>query len=180
MSENIITLDYGSGGKLTNKLIQSLFLKNFDNQYLKQLHDGAVLPPTDLRIAFSTDSYTISPMIFKGGNIGSLSIHGTVNDLAMCGAEPKYLSLSIIIEEGTSMQVLEQITSSIAEAARVTGVQIVTGDTKVVNKGDVDGMFINTTGIGFVKPEVHIDPASAQVGDVVIVNGPMEITVSVF
>lgn len=173
MSENIITLDYGSGGKLTNKLIQSLFLKNFDNQYLKQLHDGAVLPPTDLRIAFSTDSYTISPMIFKGGNIGSLSIHGTVNDLAMCGAEPKYLSLSIIIEEGTSMQVLEQITSSIAEAARVTGVQIVTGDTKVVNKGDVDGMFINTTGIGFVKPEVHIDPASAQVGDVVIVNGPM-------
>ncbi len=173
MTDDIITLDYGSGGKLTNKLINSLFVKYFDNQFLKQLHDGAILPPIDKRIAFSTDSYTVSPIFFNGGNIGHLAIHGTVNDLAMCGARPLYLSMSIIIEEGTSMRVLEEITRSMAEAARKIDVMVVTGDTKVVNRGDVDGIFINTTGIGYIDSDVHIDPTSAQINDVIVVSGPI-------
>ena len=173
MTDQIITLDYGSGGKLTNQLISSLFLKYFNNPILDQLHDGAVLPPMKQRIAFSTDSYTVSPMFFNGGNIGDLAIHGTVNDLAMCGATPKYFSVSFLIEEGTTFQTLEQITCSMAEAARKTGIEIVTGDTKVVNKGDIDGIFINTTGIGLIDDDVHIHPGSAQVNDVIITNGPI-------
>ena len=173
MKEKIITLDYGSGGKLSNELIHSLFLKYFNNPFLNQLHDGAILPPINKRIAFSTDSYTVSPIFFKGGDIGHLAIHGTINDLAMCGAYPKYLSISFIIEEGTSMQILEKITNSMAQAAKETGVLIVTGDTKVVNKGDIDGIFINSTGIGYIDSGVNIQPGSAQVDDVIIVNGPI-------
>ncbi len=173
MTDQIITLDYGSGGKLTNQLIRSLFLKYFNNSILNQLHDGAILPQIKKRIAFSTDSYTVSPLFFNGGNIGDLAIHGTVNDLAMCGAIPKYFSVSFLIEEGVTLQTLEQITCSMAEASRRTGVEIVTGDTKVVNKGDIDGIFINTTGIGFIDNDVHIHPGSAQVNDVIIVNGPI-------
>lgn len=173
MKDNIITLDHGSGGKLTNQLIRSLFLKYFNNPILNQLHDGAILPPAEKIIAFSTDSYTISPLFFNGGDIGQLAIFGTVNDLAMCGANPKYLSLSLIIEEGTSFELLEKITFSMAEAAQLTGVQIVTGDTKVVKKGDLDGVFINTTGIGYLDLDVHIHPATAQLGDVIIINGPI-------
>ncbi|MDD3655651.1 MAG: hydrogenase expression/formation protein HypE [Atribacterota bacterium] len=173
MTDQIITIDYGSGGKLTNQLIRSLFLKYFNNPILNKLHDGAVLPPTNHRIAFSTDSYTVSPIFFKGGNIGHLAINGTINDIAMCGAIPKYLSVSLIIEEGTSMQILEQITCSMAEAANKTGIQIVTGDTKVVNKGDVDGIFINTTGIGYIDSGVHIHPGRAQINDAIIINGPI-------
>jgi hydrogenase expression/formation protein HypE len=173
MTDQIITLDYGSGGKLTNQLIRSLFLKYFNNPILNKLHDGAVLPPTNKKIAFSTDSYTVSPIFFKGGNIGHLAIHGTINDIAMCGAIPKYLSVSFIIEEGISMQILEQITRSMAESAKKTGIQIVTGDTKVVNKGDVDGIFINTTGIGYIDSDVHIHPGRAQINDVIIINGPI-------
>jgi hydrogenase expression/formation protein HypE len=173
MTKQIITLDHGSGGKLTDQLIHSLFLKYFNNPILNQLHDGAILPPVEKKIAFSTDSYTISPLFFHGGDIGQLAIFGTVNDLAMCGASPKYLSISLIIEEGTSFEVLEKITFSMAEAAQLTGVQIVTGDTKVVNKGDLDGVFINTTGIGYLDLNVHIHPATAQIGDVIIINGPI-------
>ncbi len=173
MREDIITLDYGSGGKLSNQLIRSLFLRYFNNPFLNQLHDGAILPPSDKKIAFSTDSYTVSPIFFNGGDIGKLAIHGTVNDLAMCGAIPKYLSVSLIIEEGTSMHALEQITSSMAEAAQQTDILIVTGDTKVVNKGDADGIFINTTGIGYIDLDVAINPAGAQVNDFILINGPI-------
>ncbi len=173
MTEDIITLDYGSGGKLSNQLIRSLFLRYFNNPFLNQLHDGAILPPSDKKIAFSTDSYTVSPIFFNGGDIGKLAIHGTVNDLAMCGAIPKYLSVSLIIEEGTSMYALEQITSSMAEAAQQTDILIVTGDTKVVNKGDVDGIFVNTTGIGYIDLDVDINPARAQVNDFILINGPI-------
>ncbi len=173
MREDIITLDYGSGGKLSNQLIRSLFLKYFNNPFLNQLHDGAILPPSDKKIAFSTDSYTVSPIFFNGGDIGKLAIHGTVNDLAMCGAIPKYLSVSLIIEEGTSMHALEQVTSSMAEAAQQTDILIVTGDTKVVNKGDADGIFINTTGIGYIDLDIDINPAGAQVNDFILINGPI-------
>lgn len=173
MTDKIITLDYGSGGKLTNQLIRSLFLKYFTNPILDQLHDGAILPPTKKKIAFSSDSFTVSPIFFKGGDIGLLAINGTINDLAMCGATPKYLSLSLIIEEGFSMSTLEQITRSMALAAQQTGVQIVTGDTKVVSKGDVDGIFINTSGLGYIDLDVFIHPERAQVGDVIIINGPI-------
>lgn len=173
MREDIITLDYGSGGKLSNQLIRSLFLRYFNNPFLNQLHDGAILPPSDKKIAFSTDSYTVSPIFFNGGDIGKLAIHGTVNDLAMCGAIPKYLGVSLIIEEGTSMHALEQITSSMAEAAQQTDILIVTGDTKVVNKGDADGIFINTTGIGYIDLDVDINPAGAQVNDFILINGPI-------
>lgn len=173
MKNGIITLDYGSGGKLTNQLISSLFLKYFNNPILNQLHDGATLPSNNQRIAFSTDSYTVSPMFFKGGNIGHLAIHGTVNDLAMCGATPRYFSVSFLIEEGTSLETLEKITSSMAEAVQQTGIEIVTGDTKVVNKGDIDGIFINTTGIGYIADDVYINPGSARPDDVIITNGPI-------
>ncbi len=173
MREDIITLDYGSGGKLSNQLIRSLFLRYFNNPFLNQLHDGAILPPSDKKIAFSTDSYTVSPIFFNGGDIGKLAIHGTVNDLAMCGAIPKYLGVSLIIEEGTSMHALEQVTSSMAEAAEQTDILIVTGDTKVVNKGDADGIFINTTGIGYIDLDIDITPAGAQVNDLILINGPI-------
>lgn len=173
MKDNIITLDHGSGGKLSNQLIHSVFLKYFSNPILNQLHDGAVLPPTDKQIAFSTDSYTVSPIFFPGGNIGYLAVHGTVNDLAMCGARPKYLSASFIIEEGFSIELLEKIVCSIAEAAQEAGVQVVTGDTKVVNRGDIDGIFINTTGIGYIDQDVLINARQARDGDVIIINGPI-------
>ncbi len=173
MNTQIITLDHGSGGKVSNQLIHSVFLKYFNNPILNQLHDGAVLPPTDKKIALSTDSYTISPLFFSGGNIGHLAIHGTVNDVAMCGARPKYLSTSFIIEEGVSIELLEQITCSMAEAAKKVGVNVVTGDTKVVNKGDVDGIFINTTGIGYIDLDVNINAKQAREGDIIIVNGPI-------
>ncbi len=173
MKDHIITLDHGSGGKLSNQLISSVFLKYFNNPILNQLHDGAILPPTDKKIAFSTDSYTISPLFFTGGNIGNLAVHGTVNDLAMCGAQPKYLSASFIIEEGSSIKLLEKIVCSMAEAAQEVGIQVVTGDTKVVNHGDVDGIFINTTGIGYIENNVLINARQAQEGDAIIINGPI-------
>lgn len=173
MKNNIITLDHGSGGKLANQLVRSLFLKYFGNPILNQLHDGAILPPANKRIAFSTDSFTVSPLFFAGGNIGNLAVHGTVNDLAMCGARPKYLSVSLIIEEGFSIENLEKIVSSMAKSAQKAGILVVTGDTKVVNRGDADGIFINTTGIGYIAENVHIDADQAQEGDAVIINGPI-------
>ena len=148
MENNIITLDHGSGGKLSNQLIHSLFFKHFNNCILNQGHDGAILKAGNQKMAFSTDSFTVSPIFFPVGNIGHLAIHGTVNDIAMCGAVPKYLSVSVIMEEGMKMDELEKITISMRESARSAGVKIVTGDTKVVNRGDIDQIFINTTEIG--------------------------------
>jgi len=167
--EEIITLDYGSGGKKTSSLIEEILLPQFNNSELNELMDGAVLKSKG-RIAFSTDSFVVSPYFFPGGDIGKLAVCGTVNDLLMCGAIPKYLSLSFIIEEGFKIEHLKKIVNSISETAKECSVKIVTGDTKVVEKGKGDGIYINTSGIGFMEMEGY---AKARIndGDVVIVTG---------
>ena len=171
MKEDKILLSHGSGGKLSFNLIKKLFLSNFNNPYLKRLDDGAVLNIEGLKLAYTTDSYTVDPLFFKGGNIGELAVYGTVNDLAMCGATPLYLSCSFIIEEGFSLSLLEKIVLSMRAASAIAKVDIVTGDTKVVNKGAADKIFINTSGVGIVKEGVNISGSNAKVGDVVIING---------
>lgn len=173
MKEDRISLSHGSGGKLSFNLIKKLFLSNFNNPYLKRLDDGAVLNIEGLKLAYTTDSYTVDPLFFKGGNIGELAVYGTVNDLAMCGATPLYLSCSFIIEEGFSLSLLKKIVLSMREASLIARVDIVTGDTKVVNKGAADKIFINTSGVGIVKEGVNISGSNAKVGDVVIINGPI-------
>ena len=173
MKEDRILLSHGSGGKLSFNLIKKLFLPNFNNPYLKRLDDGAVLDIEGLKLAYTTDSYTVDPLFFKGGNIGELAVYGTVNDLAMCGATPLYLSCSFIIEEGFSLSLLEKIVLSMRAASAIAKVDIVTGDTKVVNKGAADKIFINTSGVGMVKKGVNISGSNAKVGDVVMINGPI-------
>ena len=148
--DDIITLDYGSGGRKTSALIEEIILPAFGNSALNALGDGALIPGAE-RLAFSTDSFVVTPLEFPGGDIGKLAVCGTVNDLAMCGAQPKYLSLSLIIEEGLPAETLRRIVFSAAAAAREAGVQIVTGDTKVVERGRGDGLYINTAGIGVVR-----------------------------
>ncbi len=171
MNGRQILLGHGSGGTLSHQLIHDLFLGAFDNEYLAPLNDQAVLPLPSARIAFTTDSYVVSPIFFPGGDIGKLAVCGTINDLAMGGAEPLYLSASFIIEEGLSFDELKRIVSSMAETARQAGVKIVTGDTKVVERGKGDKVFINTAGVGIVREEVTLSPASIRPGDVVIVSG---------
>ena len=173
MKEDKILLSHGSGGKLSFNLIKKLFLSNFNNPYLKRLDDGAVLNIEGLKLAYTTDSYTVDPLFFKGGNIGELAVYGTVNDLAMCGATPLYLSCSFIIEEGFSLSLLEKIVLSMRAASAIAKVDIVTGDTKVVNKGAADKIFINTSGVGIVEEGVNISGSNAKVGDVVMINGPI-------
>ncbi|MDO9084215.1 MAG: hydrogenase expression/formation protein HypE [Humidesulfovibrio sp.] len=171
MSDKVL-LDYGSGGKASARLIAELFLKNFDNPELRRMNDGAVLSVSG-RIAVSTDTFTVDPVFFPGGDIGALSVHGTVNDVAMMGAVPKYLTCGFLLEEGLLMSDLTRIVASMGAAAREAGVWIVTGDTKVVPKGAADKIFINTTGIG----EVFVDPAPAgdlaRPGDAVIISGTL-------
>ena len=171
MEEDKILLGHGSGGKLSFSLIKKLFLSNFNNPYLERLDDSAVLNIEGLKLAYTTDSYTVDPLFFKGGNIGELAIYGTVNDLAMCGATPRYLSCSFIIEEGFSLSLLEKIVLSMKDASVIARVDIVTGDTKVVNRGAADKIFINTSGVGIVKEGVNISGSNARVGDVVMING---------
>lgn len=173
MKEYRILLSHGSGGKLSYNLIKELFLTNFNNPYLKRLDDGAVLNIEGLKLAYTTDSYTVDPLFFKGGNIGELAVYGTVNDLAMCGATPLYLSCSFIIEEGMLLSLLKKIVLSMKEASAIAKVDIVTGDTKVVNKGAADKVFINTTGIGIVEERVNISGSNAREGDIIIINGPI-------
>ena len=173
MKEDRILLSHGSGGKLSFNLIKKLFLSNFNNPYLERLDDGAVLDIEGLKLAYTSDSYTVDPLFFKGGNIGELAVYGTVNDLAMCGATPLYLSCSFIIEEGFSLSLLRKIVSSMREASKIAKVDIVTGDTKVVNKGAADKIFINTSGMGTIKEGINISGSNAKVGDVVIINGPI-------
>ena len=167
--EEIITLDYGSGGKKTSRLIEELLLPAFSNPALSALGDGAILPGAE-KLVFSTDSFVVSPLFFPGGDIGKLSVCGTVNDLAVCGAQPKYLSLSFIIEEGLPMETLKRIVASIREQAERARVQIVTGDTKVVEKGRGDGLYINTAGIGYLKYP-GLSPDKLREGDAVFVSG---------
>lgn len=171
-----LLLDAGSGGKASMRLIHDLFLKHFDNEILRQMDDAAFL---EMRtpLAMSTDSYTVSPLFFPGGNIGKLAVHGTVNDVAMLGAKPKYLSCGFILEEGFDLDELEIIVKSMAEAVQEAGVFIVTGDTKVVPKGACDKIFINTTGIGeIITPTCSLGSPSghkAQDGDVILLSGSM-------
>jgi len=166
-----VLMAHGGGGTLSQKLISKMFLTQFQNPYLNLLHDGAILENAGNKIAFSTDSYVINPIFFPGGNIGELAINGTVNDLSMCGAKPLYLSLGFIIEEGLLMDELWRIVQSIKNAADIAGVQIVTGDTKVVEKGKGDKIFINTSGIGFIPDGRNITPLNCKAGDKIILSG---------
>lgn len=167
-----LLLDSGSGGRASQRLITDVFVRHFDNSVLRRMDDGALL---DIRgpIAMSTDGYTVTPLFFPGGDIGTLAVHGTVNDVAMMGARPRYLSCAFILEEGLDLDLLERAVESMAEAARAAGVAIVTGDTKVVPRGACDKMFITTTGVG----EVFADPApsghSARPGDAILISGSM-------
>jgi hydrogenase expression/formation protein HypE len=170
-----ILMAHGGGGRLTQMLIEKIFVPQFASQSPDALHDGAFLNLGGARLAFSTDSFVIRPIFFPGGDIGSLSVHGTVNDLAMCGARPVALSAALILEEGLPMDDLWRIARSMKDAANAAGVSIVTGDTKVVDRGKGDGIYVNTTGIGVVYPGTDISPKRALPGDVVILTGSMAV-----
>jgi hydrogenase expression/formation protein HypE len=169
-----IDMTHGAGGRASAQLIDELFARAFDNEFLRQGHDGALLPfPAGGRLVMATDGHVISPLFFPGGDIGCLSVHGTLNDVAMSGAQPLYLAASFIIEEGFALADLKRIVESMAAAARDAGVPIVTGDTKVVEKGKGDGVFISTTGVGVAPAGLTIDGRQAKVGDVVLVSGSL-------
>jgi hydrogenase expression/formation protein HypE len=168
-----ITLAHGSGGKASHELIEKLFVANFGSKSLAAMEDSAVVQAGSERIAFSTDSFVVDPIFFPGGNIGSLAIHGTVNDLAMRGAKPLYLSVGMIIEEGFSYADLETIVLSLKAGAEKAGVEIVAGDTKVVQSGKADKIFINTTGIGLLDKELDISAQNGRPGDRIILSGTM-------
>lgn len=165
-----ITLSHGSGGKAMHELIDSLFLSSFNNDILAQKKDSAIFRIGNKKIAFTTDSYVVNPIFFPGGDIGSLAVYGTVNDLAVCGAKPLYISLALVIEEGLDKKILVNIVRSIDKAASTAGVKIVTGDTKVVEKGSCDKIFINTSGIGEIYYE-KLSTDKIRPGDAVIVSG---------
>jgi hydrogenase expression/formation protein HypE len=171
-----INLAHGSGGKAMRDLIDDVFVKTFNNPILAQLEDQATFDLASLsqhgnRLAFTTDSYVVDPLFFPGSDIGELAINGTINDLAVSGAKPLYLTCSMILEEGLPVETLRRVVSSMQKAAQKAGVQIVTGDTKVVNRGCADKLFINTAGIGMIAPGMDISPRNIQPGDVVIING---------
>lgn len=168
-----VLMAHGGGGKLMHQLLENVFGKAFSNPILDARHDSAqfAIPPG--RLAMTTDSYVVRPLFFPGGDIGSMAVHGTVNDLAMSGARPLYLSCAFIIEEGLPMETLWRVVCSMRDAAQRCGVQIVTGDTKVVDKGKGDGLFINTTGIGVIETPLAITPKSVQPGDAVLVSGDL-------
>jgi len=170
--EDRVLLAHGGGGKLGHDLVEQCFVPLFDNTFLSKLDDSAVLD-LDGRLAFTTDSYVVNPVFFPGGDIGRLAVCGTVNDLAMSGAVPRYLSVALVIEEGFLMSDLRRIAASIKDAAVEAGVQVVTGDTKVVNRGSADGLFITTAGVGVVAPGVDISGSNAQPGDAVLLSGPI-------
>lgn len=169
MMDEIITLDYGSGGKKTSRLIESMIVPSLSNPVLNELGDGAILPGGE-RLVFSTDSFVVDPIFFPGGDIGKISVCGTVNDIAVCGGVPRFLSCAFIIEEGMKLSELERIVASIGEYCEKAGVQVVTGDTKVVEKGRGDGIYINTAGIGVLKYP-GLTPRAIRPGDAVIVSG---------
>jgi hydrogenase expression/formation protein HypE len=162
---------HGGGGRLMNDLVRRMFVETFASPELEAGHDGAVLPLAAGRLAFTTDSYVVRPLFFPGGDIGSLSVHGTVNDLAMCGARPHVLSAAFVLEEGLAMEDLWRVVRSMGQAASESGVRVVTGDTKVVERGKGDGVFINTAGVGVVEHDLDIAPASIRAGDAVVLSG---------
>lgn len=173
MKDDRILLAHGGGGQLGNELIEKCFLPILDNPILNKLNDQGIFEINSIKFAFSTDSYVINPIFFPGGNIGDLAVHGTVNDVSMGGAKPLYLSLGLIIEEGFLIKDLETILHSIKQAAVNAGVQIITGDTKVVNKGAVDSIFINTAGVGVIESDLNISADNLQAGDKVILSGSL-------
>ena len=168
-----VLMAHGGGGRLMNQLIERIFFTAFANPLLEGRHDGAVfsLPPG--RVAFTTDSYVVQPLFFPGGDIGTLAVYGTVNDLAMCGARPLYLSAGFILEEGFAMESLWRVAQSMRRAADAAGVQIVTGDTKVVDRGKADGIFLNTAGVGVVPDGITLAPAAVRPGDAVLLSGDL-------
>jgi len=168
-----ILLGHGSGGRLSAALLREIFLPAFHNPVLAQLNDQAVVNVDGVRLAFTTDSFVVNPLFFPGGDIGSLAVYGTVNDLAMGGAEPLFLSASFIIEEGLPLETLRRVVSSFRQAAEKVGVEVVTGDTKVVEKGKGDGLFINTSGIGRVPPGVNLSADQARPGDSILLSGTL-------
>lgn len=168
-----IVLEHGGGGRLSHELVESVFLPAFKNEALERLEDGAVFSLEGRKLCLTTDSFVVHPLFFPGGDIGSLAVHGTVNDLAMCGATPVYLTTGFILEEGFSMETLREISRSMAAAAVRAGVRIVAGDTKVVPRGAADSVFINTSGLGVVRYGRDISVASIRPGDVVILSGPI-------
>lgn len=171
MPDEKILLAHGSGGRLTHDLVREIFLPQFSNPFLKPLDDSAKITNRRGSIGFTTDSYVVNPIFFPGGDIGKLAVCGTVNDLSMIGAIPFYLSLSLIIEEGFSIELLRQIASSIHETAEKAGVSIVTGDTKVVEHGAADQLFVNTSGIGWIKPGINLSGINAKPGDHILLSG---------
>ncbi|HXF92484.1 MAG TPA: hydrogenase expression/formation protein HypE [Nitrospiraceae bacterium] len=173
LRQQTIALAHGGGGRLMQELIRQTFLPAFDNAWLAQLHDGAVLPVDGGQLAFTTDSYVVQPLFFPGGDIGRLAVYGTVNDLAMCGAKPLYLSAGFILEEGLPLETLMRVVTSMAEAAQAAGVAVVTGDTKVVDRGKGDGMFINTAGVGLVLQEAAVAPQRVRSGDAILLSGDL-------
>jgi len=168
-----VLLAHGGGGKLMHTLISKMFSTAFTNDILLQEHDSAQIELPVSKIAFTTDSYVVKPLFFPGSDIGALAVNGTVNDLAMSGAKPLYLSLGLIIEEGFAMEDLWRVVQSISMAAKAAGVKIATGDTKVVDKGKGDGIFVNTSGVGVIEHNLKISPKSIQPGDVIILNGDL-------
>jgi len=171
--DNVIRLAHGAGGRMTADLIQDLFLPLLDNPYLRQMADAAVLATRKnlSRLAISTDSFVVQPIFFPGGDIGSLAVHGTVNDVAMAGATPKWLTAAFILEEGLEIEVLRQVVRSMAEAAVHAGVSVVSGDTKVVERGRGDRVYINTTGIGIIPSNIKVAPTEGTPGDAVLISG---------
>ncbi len=170
---DVVELAHGGGGRKTARLIEALFAPAFRNPQLEPLGDGAILAVGAERLAFTTDTFVVKPAFFPGGDIGSLAVHGTVNDLAMCGAHPLFLSAGYLLEEGFPMRDLSRVVESMAAACRAVGVSLVTGDTKVVDRGKGDGIYVNTSGIGRVREGVEVGPHRAAVGDAVIVSGPV-------
>jgi hydrogenase expression/formation protein HypE len=168
-----ISLAHGGGGRRMARLIQEVILPHFPDSDVENIHDGAIIEVGSERIAFTTDSFVVTPQFFPGGNIGDLAVNGTINDLAMCGAEPLYLSCALILEEGYSLESFRRVLVSMGAAAESAGVTLITGDTKVVDHGKGDGIFITTTGVGRVFPTARIDPRQVQLGDTVIINGPV-------
>ena len=168
-----VQMAHGGGGRLTDQLIEEMFVPAFGNAALGDRHDGARLDFGAVRLAFSTDSYVVKPLFFPGGDIGTLAVNGTVNDLAMCGARPRYLSCGFIIEEGLPMETLWRVVSSMRQAADAAGVTIVTGDTKVVDRGKGDGIYVNTAGVGVLEHARMIAPGQVRMGDVVLLSGDL-------
>jgi hydrogenase expression/formation protein HypE len=166
-----VQMAHGGGGRMSQKLIAEVFAAAFDNPMLREMHDGAIFPFGNQRVAFSTDGHVVRPLFFPGGDIGSLAVHGTVNDIAVCGAQPMALSASFILEEGFSFEELERVVASMALAARQVPVPIATGDTKVVDRGKGDGVYIATSAIGRVHEKAQISPRNVQPGDVVLLSG---------